>query len=821
MLEWRIVLEYVAKGLAAGLLASVAGQALLAPQPPAWSETLLAFAAAAVGLAGALGLGAWRMLRQGQRVRGRLLAFVLFLTLEHPGLIYGGVLAGLLVGVAAVTLLYQWPVGYLAAGAAGGLVLGAVSAGIRVLPSRWLRGGTVLLAASAAAAALLYYLRLHPALYGPEREVHFAVRLLLSIPVVYVLTLAGRADETEVEIGVLCVALALALAFLAPPTAMLAGVLAALAVYLVYTLRVMKGVQVIKHTLRGISYASLGQHRQALLAYRRALALDPANRFAREGHWRVHRSLDLDQLVQDPDLLALVDPQLCLERARDLLLQSRPTAEMLDEAQRLLELAGSQRPALRAAVLYWQTVAHTHARRFDAAEQALRHLLDNAAWAADDPYRREVLLPAWLLALVQHSELRRRVGLPLLEQDLRRLDAIRVVEHRLAAVPDDPAGSELKAFLYEGLGEAEFRRLTERHGVPQPGDFDYDHCLRLGQAWLKDPAHWLRGAELLRIAAIGLPQQAASLHLQIALAAERTGDREAARQALTAVKHLVRQQGAEALPEGDRQEYYACLKRQSEEALAEGRLDQAIEDLILYSESGQSGQDTLRLLAELHERKGDALGALYWNERALLFDPANRVNLERKDRYYYSVTPQELQARFEEVGKLFDVGYCLNKARQLLDFKRSGPEQVDWALHLAELARVAAPSSVRACFLAARARLRRGENQQALDLLQEAFAKGNQASFPDAEEEESWYLACRMLGDLYLQQFSRPDQALRFFSLYRKHPKSGVDTIFKMGQCYEALGDRVKASKCYQNVVAYDHPLASDAYSALQRLENR
>ena len=45
---------------------------------------------------------------------------------------------------------------------------------------------------------------------------------------------------------------------------------------------------------------------------------------AREGFWEVHRSLDLEKLAADRDMLGLVDFDLCLDRAGTLL-AAKPT----------------------------------------------------------------------------------------------------------------------------------------------------------------------------------------------------------------------------------------------------------------------------------------------------------------------------------------------------------------------------------------------------------------------------------------------------------------------------------------------------------------
>ena len=56
---------------------------------------------------------------------------------------------------------------------------------------------------------------------------------------------------------------------------------------------------------------------------------------------------------------------------------------------------------------------------------------------------------------------------------------------------------------------------------------------------------------------------------------------------------------------------------------------------------------------------------------------------------------------------------------------------------------------------------------------------------------------------------------------FRKSPKSGADTLYKLGQAYEQIGDRSKAVKFYEHVTTYgSHPLAPDAREALYRLQS-
>jgi tetratricopeptide (TPR) repeat protein len=179
--------------------------------------------------------------------------------------------------------------------------------------------------------------------------------------------------------------------------------------------------------------------------------------------------------------------------------------------------------------------------------------------------------------------------------------------------------------------------------------------------------------------------------------------------------------------------------------------------------------------------------------------------------------PDELQKRYEDVRKWFDVDYCVEKARWVLDRQGGELELLDWADHLVQLAQVARPESLTVRVLRARLLRRRGEIEEAVRLLEEVRANKPE-KFPSSEEEEAWYLSCRLLGDLYLNE--KPDVAVQCFQEFRKSPKSGADTLYKLGVAYENLGDRARAVKCYQQVIGFDgHPLAGEAQDALQRLQ--
>jgi tetratricopeptide (TPR) repeat protein len=244
----------------------------------------------------------------------------------------------------------------------------------------------------------------------------------------------------------------------------------------------------------------------------------------------------------------------------------------------------------------------------------------------------------------------------------------------------------------------------------------------------------------------------------------------------------------------------------------------AVENYRLYSESERSGIETLRTLAGLYEQKGDVLAALLTTERGLLYNAKDRDLLERKDRYYISMMPEWFRGHPERVPSGFDLAYCLDKSRALLHLREIDMDTLDWAQHLADLAFAVNPESVTARLLLARAKLRRGEKEQAVQVLEdlrerkpERFAAG---------DDDSWYAAARLLGDLYLNDYSRADLALACYKEYRQSSKSGADTLYKMGQAYEMLGDLPHAAKAYEQVTAYEgHPLVYEARSALSRVK--
>jgi tetratricopeptide (TPR) repeat protein len=815
--------EYLLKGVYLGLVLYAALQQAASPQY-SWDALARVNLLALGGLALALIVSGAAKVRQGYHVRGRLLIFTLFLLLESPTLVYAGILGGTLGGIAWVNQLLgsqqqlqELFLPTLGGGALAGLAFGA----LRQVRHRLTRIGLILALAAGLVGGLLYWFGTFGDLAQKHRlddQTVFAVQILLSIPFFYLLTFAGHEEESEIEIGLMCANLGLGLGILTYDQVQLRSLafLLPLLVYFGYTMKVLPGLRVLKHAFRGLSYARVGRYRRALQAFRRALQLDPNNRLARDGFWDVHRSLDLDQLANDPSTLALVDLDLCLQRAGSLLLQPGPSAAQLDEAHRLLDLVLRLQPSLRPSVDYWRAVAHIHARRYGEAATELEHILDPSHYGPGNPQRHNILLAAWQLALLLHDEMRRRVGQPQLALPNRRMEAIAAVERHLADNPDDQTIWGLKRLLYQDVTEEEYDTFAGA-GIAA-SHFDHEYVQQLGLALIDDNTRWQRGGDYLRMAARGLPSLGPTIFVQIAQADQRAGHIEEARHNYELAKRAGVSVGQKNLADAERQAYFATLKLLGEDALARDDVDAAIENYRLYAESERAGVETLRTLATLYEKKGDALSAMRVTDQALVYNPKDKELLDRKDRYYYSVMPDQLRERIESVRPWFDFDYCLRKARSVLDGRATDVEWLDVAYHLIQLALVVMPECRRVKVLLAKVLLRYGERDRAIAALEEV-RNPKPEKFANADDEEAWYQSCQLLSDLYLE-VGRPDLAVPCLIDFRKSSKSGARTLYRLGQAYEQLGDRVRAAKCYKQVTAYEgNPLAPDAEDALQRLQ--
>jgi tetratricopeptide (TPR) repeat protein len=808
--------EFILKGIYLGLLVFIA---LL--KPPTWVELAYVGLCILGGLVIFVGIAALKKLREGYRPRGRPVAFLLFLLLENPGLVYAGVLSGLVGGAVLLQDLLerQDQEANLFYTVLGGALLGAIFYVLRSIKDRRNRLWLALALAVVLVACAVWKLPELPDLQSKHDRGMLGYLLLLGIPPFYLLTFASLVEESEIEIATICAALGISLYFLGEqfsqggPTGQGIALIVPLGLYFLYTMRILPGLRVFKHVLRGISYASVGRFRWALLSLGRALQLDPRNRLAKEELWDVHRQMDFEQIASDPETLSLVNFEMCVDRAGSLLLNP-PRPDQLHEATRLMNLVSSQRPEMLPRCDYWRAVASIHQRQYEKAAEHLEKVIAALDSDSENAHRWKVLMQAWQLALT-HPEMKRRVGLPQLTLPGRRMEAIAAVERRLTTDPQNTDAWELKQPLYADLTEADYDSLA---GPDQAVRFfDYRYVQELGMALLNDATHWRRGLEYLRLAARGMPEHAPSLYVRMAKTSEKMGDYRGAWDNYEVAKRAGKAVGPKNLAAEDREMYFQVVRMLADSRQKEGKIDEALENFKLYTEYEKAGRETYRSLTDLYERKEDAWSALHALEHALSYPGAADPDLlERKDRYYYSVTPQELKERWEAVHKWFDIDYCIRKARTLLEKHSDDLELAAWASHLLDLVRVAQPANVTVRLLLARVHRLRGEIPEAITMLEE-IRQNKPERFGSSDEQESWYAACKILGDLYLND--KPELALECFQEYRNSAKSGADTWYKMGQCYEALGDWARAAKCYQQVTGYtSHPLAPAAHDALDRL---
>ncbi|MSQ95368.1 MAG: hypothetical protein EXR98_12525 [Gemmataceae bacterium] len=814
MLTWNWTqTEFLLKGVYLGYLVAIAWLI------PDWQEIGVVAGFTVGGLGVFLGVAAIRKIREGYRVKGRLLGFLIFLVLENPGMVYAGLLLGLSFGTwqmakhklpegASVPIEVLWCV-------LGGAVLGLIFYGLRHVRQRLYRiyiGLAMVAILVGAAAALTYY---RSELLLPAQKQMIGTLLLLGIPGFYLLTFAGLVEESEIEMAAMCAAFGVGSWMLLSETAPAAGagaVLVPLIFFFYYSTRYLPALRVFKHTLRGMSYQQMGQTQLALVSLGKALYYDPKNSLARQQMWDLHRKLDFAELKHQPELVPFLNFDFCLERINQTL-QTKPKPEEMHEVLKMLDLIADEQASLLPICAYWRAVAALHERNYDEAAKQLDSILQLPQMHTME--REAVHFMAWYLAMYGHPEMARRVAGVLLPQPGHRMDAIAAAETQLAKAPNDAEAWDMKRQLYSDLTEREYWSLTQP-GQP-PTRFNHEYVQQLGLALLDNPQEWQRGCEYLRIAANGLALQSASLYIQIAQTHDKHGDKPGMWANYEKAMHVGRAIGVTNLAAADKEALFATVRKVGEEALKQNQVDAALEAFKFYSQSDSAGIETYRMLADLFEKKHDIWQALHCCEHALTYNAEDRDLIARKDRYYYSITPDDLQAKIESVRKWFDPQYCRDKARWVIEKFTGDFELLDWAAHLAELSYVAQPASLSSHLLKARVRRLRGEIPEAIAILEEVRTHRPE-KFINDEEQKAWYHSHRLLGDLYLDE--KPGEAAACFLEFRKGDDAGADTSYKLGRAYEAMGDFKHAAACYEEVTAYEkHPLYYEARDALERVK--
>ena len=167
-----------------------------------------------LGFAVSLAIAAWLKLREGYQVGGRVPGFLLFSLLESPRIVYAGVILGLAIGAFSIRKAGSETL-FMVAFVAGGL-LGVSFCLLQRVTNRWARMASSLVLAIGLIAGAWYGLHESSAFLQDQPSRNQAgILLLLGIPFFYLLTFAGSAEESEVEIGAMSALLGLAIVLLA------------------------------------------------------------------------------------------------------------------------------------------------------------------------------------------------------------------------------------------------------------------------------------------------------------------------------------------------------------------------------------------------------------------------------------------------------------------------------------------------------------------------------------------------------------------------------------------------------------------------------
>src|SRR6185437_3527599 len=643
--------EYILKGLFLGLWTFVALQVAVDPNAV---QVDLPWVLGWVGAGLAIGLilGTLLQLRRGVMPWENWKAFPLLVLLESPTFIYCGIVLGLAAGVISgsefsrgwATPIAGWfgltfddikhatsaafpddnprkgnmPGDWLLFCTAGGALLGFGLYRLRQFDDPKWR-----FTAGLVVAALFVYLggeyaSLIPGLSGAEGETarfNLGVYILLGLPFFYMLTFCGEAEESEAEIMAFCASLGIALALMNVSGRLISAqaipFLLPVTIYFAYATRILPGLRVFKHVLRGYSYLNLGRLREAIYFFRRALELDPNSVLAQQGMLALHNNLSLARIENDPALVEILDFGICLDRAEAFLIAGQaPTATHRAEAERFLNLVERNKPVYQARVDYLRSVAQTHAKEYDAAAHTLSTLLSPETPNYNAKVRQAVLYPAWNLALFLSGEIEKRVGWKELDKPGRRIEAIAAVERHTAANPQDTEAKELKALLYSQLQESEFVSAAI-NGPPRYFNFEYVEQLGLALVDDADPERRDRGMAYLRMAGRGLPNDGPGIFKKLADVSEKLGDAEAAHAYLEQVKRCALFVQPVNLAKDQREIYFTALKKLADAAEARGDFDAAIAELRLYLEGGGTGElNIYRRLADLHAKAGDTMNAV-------------------------------------------------------------------------------------------------------------------------------------------------------------------------------------------------------------------
>lgn len=804
-MKWRWLLsEYLLKGLYLGL----ACQAALSVQ---------SFRDVAIVVSGTLAapllviIVALMRRRSGVAAKGDTFAKIILGLIDHPFLIH----AGIPIGAAASFIYLGWSLPYTLLAAAIGLSIGAGIYALVALRKRVLRRGAMTVALLAVLGLVILAVssgRFAPAGSGGV----VAVSLACSALVLYLLTFSGRSEETELDIGMICLLLSLALGSVdTAPTIRSIVLLGPVGLYVVYCERIRKQFVVFKHVVRGMDQERRGNWRDALIAYRLALKTDPKSELATAGSWRVHRQIDPTQIVGQDDLISLIDPDACLVRATALIRSNQPSKENLSEAQQLLEIVDRREPDRHWTIELRRIDALLAENRVEDARLRAKavSLVDPRSLSELPAVEVESLFQLWTNLLRQPELL--SVGTALLEEEQAVFDVIAVVEERLSREPNDPSARDYKPFLYRKVDRASFDRFRQRWGGEALARFDFRYCRDVAMEVAgESPA---LAIELCWIAREGLADEQLSLLFRIAQI-KQSLDPEQAFALYRQIRDEARAKGLSSLSRNEREALDESVKRLALDAEEKGNTSEAITNWEVFATSDRSGVNTRRRLQSLYESIGDRLNAIRNLQAALAYDlPDKEAKTLRaeKSELYTAITPDELRPRLSEVERFFDFDYCYRRAFELFEAKGTDEE----VMHFIELAEQGGAKQLRLVnFLLGRLHLRRSDDRAAALCFEQTAAEPPK-QFRNDEEKKAYFRACRTLGELYVERLGEPEKGIKYLSIFKETPESGADTLYLLGKAYEGAGQWKSARKWYDMVLVYpSHPRAAAARDALNRL---
>jgi len=357
------------------------------------------------------------------------------------------------------------------------------------------------------------------------------------------------------------------------------------------------------------------------------------------------------------------------------------------------------------------------------AAETLGRLLNPETPGYHTPVRNAVMFDAWFLALDGPRPLVEKLGWPEMNKPGRRIEAIGAVERKLVAESTNDKAREYRTMFYSQLSEGEFVAAAV-NGVPT--DFSYEYVEQLGYQLVDaaDPDRRERGLGYLRIAAKGREDRAPGIYQKLAQVAEKLGDRQTARSYTESIKSVGLKVTPRYLAKDQRTVYLRALlklaayaeadadafkaeadkaqtnndlpARDALDAKARPHYETAIANLHLYREGwGDALLSMYKKVAEIYAKMRDPLNACINIAAALEYDSVDKELMERRDSYYYSVPIERLQQVRENVGKWFDIAYCVTRAISILNARDVDADLLDWATHLVRLAKVMEPDSNR------------------------------------------------------------------------------------------------------------------------------